>query len=117
MASVEQMSFFTPDHSINPDDITFEINDAAARAAVQAVKALYVDMGTISSLPTTKVVEGVTTDMVCAEAFLGTPSAQTSDWTVNTDTAGRITISGSISGSTTLKLLMVPQTTVTATNI
>ena len=113
MASVEQMSFFTPDHSINPDDITFEINDAKARA----LKALYVDMGTISSLPKTKAAEGVRTDMVCAEAFLGTPSAQTSDWTVNTDTAGRITISGSISGSTTLKLLMVPQNAVTATDI
>ena len=73
-------------------------------------KALWINMGTISSLPVTKTVSGVTTDMVCAHAELGTPSAQTGDWTIDTDTAGRITVSGKISGSTTLKILLVPGT-------
>lgn len=77
------------------------------------VKALWVDMGTVSSLPVTKSVAGVTTDMVCAESTLGTPSAQTGDWTINTDTAGQVTVSGSISGSTTLKILLVQQNSVT----
>lgn len=77
-------------------------------------KAIWVDMGTVSSLPVTKLASGVTTDMVVSEAVLGTPTAQTGDWTVNTDTAGTVTVSGSISGSTTLKLLMVPQNSVTA---
>lgn len=77
-------------------------------------KAIWVDMGTVSSLPVTKTASGITTDMVVSDAVLGTPAAQTGNWTVNTDTAGRITVSGSISGSTTLKLLMVPQNSVSA---
>lgn len=60
----------------------------------------------ISSLPYTFTNENITTDMVCIKAELGTPSAQTSDWTVNTDTAGQAVISGSISGSTTLTLYL-----------
>lgn len=78
-------------------------------------KPLYVNMGTISSLPVTKTVTGVTTDLVCAKAELGTPSAQTGTWTINTDTAGQVTVSGSISGTTTLKLILVPQNSVTGT--
>lgn len=68
---------------------------------------MYIDMGTISSLPVTKTFTGVRTDMVVARMELGTPSAQRSDWTVNTDTANSITISGTISGSTTCKILLV----------
>lgn len=68
---------------------------------------LYIDMGTISSLPITKTFTGVRTDMVVARMELGTPSAQRSDWTVNTDTANSITVSGTISGSTTCKILLV----------
>jgi hypothetical protein len=77
------------------------------------VKALWVNMGTISSLPVTKSASGVQSDMVCAKAELGTPSAQTSDWTVTTS-SGSVTVSGSISGSTTLKMLLVQETDVTA---
>lgn len=71
------------------------------------VRALWVNMGTISSLPVTKTFSGVTTDMICARMELGTPSAQTGDWTINTDTADSVTISGAVSGSTTCKLLLV----------
>lgn len=71
------------------------------------VMAKWVNMGTISSLPVTKTFSGVTTDMVCAKMELGTPSAQTGDWTINTDTVDSVTISGSIRGSTTCKLLLV----------
>lgn len=71
------------------------------------VMAKWVNMGTISSLPVTKSLSGVTTDMICARMELGTPSAQTGDWTINTDTADSITISGTIRGSTTCKLLLV----------
>lgn len=78
-------------------------------------KALWVDMGTISSLPVTKSVTGCQTDMVVAKAELGTPSAQTGNWTFNTDTAGKVTLSGTISGSTTLKILLVQEVSVTAT--
>lgn len=78
-------------------------------------KALWVDMGTISSLPVTKTADGVTADMVCVEATLDTPSAQRSDWTINTDTEGSITVSGTISGTTTLKIVLVPSSSLTAT--
>ncbi len=78
-------------------------------------KALYVDMGSISSLPVTKTVSGVTTDMVCVQAVLGTPAAQQNDWTINTDTANKVTVSGSISGTTSLKVILVPQNSITGT--
>ena len=68
---------------------------------------LWIDMGTLSSLPTTKTFSGVRTDMICARMELGTPSAQRSDWVINTDTANSVTISGTISGTTTCKLLLV----------
>lgn len=61
---------------------------------------------TISSLPATLSDVRITTDLVCIKAELGNPSAQVSDWTVDTDTAGEATITGNISGSTTVKLYM-----------
>ena len=68
---------------------------------------LWIDMGTLSSLPTTKTFSGIRTDMICARIELGTPSAQRSDWEINTDTENSVTISGTISGTTTCKLLLV----------
>jgi len=59
--------------------------------------------GTISSLPITINDSNITSDMVVIESVLGTPSAQTGDWTITTAN-GSVTISGSISGSTTLML-------------
>lgn len=76
-------------------------------SAVTKSEILIVDFGTVSSLPVSQNVTGAETDMVCIHAELGTPSAQQSDWTVNTNTAGSITVSGTISGSTTLKLYMM----------
>ena len=82
-------------------------------------RALWVNFGTISSLPVTKSVSGSNTNMVVAQYELGTPSAQTSTWNINTDTAGQVTISSAsgtgISGSTTLKVLLVEEVEVTAT--
>lgn len=43
--------------------------------------------------------------MVVIDSTLGTPSAQTGDWTVTT-AANSVTIAGSISGSTTLTLVL-----------
>lgn len=78
------------------------------------VMARWVNMGTISSLPVTKTLPGVTTDMVVARMELGTPTAQKSDWIVSTDTEDSITISGTISGSTTCRLLLVQADSCTA---
>jgi hypothetical protein len=86
-----------------------------ARTNISAAKAVSVDMGTITALPVTKTATGVTDKMVCVSATLGTPSAQTGDWTVTTS-ANSVTISGTISGSTTVKLVLVEQDSVNATN-
>ncbi len=52
---------------------------------------------------------GVETDMVCIKAEFETPSAQLSDWEVNTNTAEQIVISGSKAANvaTTLKLYLM----------
>ena len=78
----------------------------AAQALVNEVKCLSVNCGTISSLPRTVTNTLIASDMVVINSTLGTPSAQTSDWTVTTS-AGTLTISGSISGSTTVTLYLM----------
>lgn len=67
--------------------------------------ALVITVASFSSLPQTVSDNRITDDMVCLKAELGTPSAQTGDWTVTTS-AGSLTISGSISGSTTATLYL-----------
>ncbi len=93
------------DFDTEAQNVTGAVNELAADAA--ALEVLVVNMGTVTTLPVTKAVAGVTTDMVPIKATLGTPSAQTGNWTVNTNTAGSVTVSGSISGSTTLTLYLM----------
>lgn len=78
----------------------------AIEADVSALPVLKITFSSFSSLPQTVSNTAITTDMVCIHSELGTPSAQTGNWTVNTDTAGQVTVSGSISGSTTLTLYL-----------
>lgn len=66
---------------------------------------LPVSIASFSSLPQTVTNSKITADMVCVKTELGTPSAQAGDWTVTTS-AGSLTISGSISGSTTATLYL-----------
>lgn len=80
------------------------VGTADLSAAVDAVKLLVVS-GTISESNRTISNAGITADMVVANAVIGTPSAQAGDWTVTT-AAGSVTISGSISGSTTVTLYL-----------
>lgn len=100
----------------------FNLNQWKAVTLWSLTNDIEVDMGTISSLPITKGVEGILPNYINKEAILGTPSAQTSDWQVvtawdSTHNIGTITVSGSISGTTTLKLLMGPIKSVTASAI
>lgn len=81
-----------------------DISDLQTTAS--ELRILKITFSSFSSLPQTVSNAAITTDMVCLKAELGTPSAQTGDWTVNTDTAGQVTVSGSISGSTTLTLYL-----------
>ena len=61
----------------------------------------------VSALPYTFTDAAIETDMVCIKAVLSSPSAQTGEWTVNTDTAGQAIISGTISGSTNITLYLM----------
>lgn len=79
---------------------------ASLETNASELRILKVTIASFSSLPQTVNNANITTDMVCIHSELGTPSAQTSDWTINTDTAGQVTVSGSISGSTTLTLYL-----------
>jgi hypothetical protein len=86
---------------------TAPVTSVNGRTGAVSTKCVIVDCGTISSLPKTITNAKVLKDMVVVHSELGTPSAMTSEWTVNTDTAGQFTISGTISGSTTLKLYFI----------
>lgn len=60
---------------------------------------------TVSSLPHTVSNANITAKHIPIQWWLGTPSAQVSDWTVVTS-AGSLTISGTISGTTILELTL-----------
>lgn len=91
------------------NNLVTAINEVDAQEDTNAseLKCLVLSKAAFSSLPQTFTDSRITTDMVCLKAELSTPSAQTGDWTVNTDTAGQAVVSGSISGSTTLKIYLV----------
>lgn len=70
-----------------------------------ATEIMIVDFGTISSLPVTKSNAAIKADHVVLAYELGTPGAQAGDWTITTS-AGSVSVSGTIVGSTTLKLVL-----------
>jgi hypothetical protein len=70
-----------------------------------SLKTLVVDIPSFSSLPQTINNTNITSDMIVVNSVLSTPSAQTSDWTVTTST-GSLTITGTISGSTSVTLYL-----------
>ena len=77
-------------------------------AVAATLKALVLDVSSFSSLPKTVTNSKITSDMVVLKAELGTPSAQTADWTVTTSNGSlQITGTNAISGSTTLKLYLM----------
>lgn len=69
-------------------------------------EVLKVEMASFSSLPQTISNASIESDMVCLHSELGTPSAQTGDWTITTG-SGTLTICGTISGSTTLTMYLL----------
>lgn len=73
---------------------------------VDVLPTLVVEVSSFSSLPQTVTNANITSDMVVVNSVLGTPSAQTGDWTVTTAN-GSLTIAGNISGSTTLTLYLM----------
>ena len=76
--------------------------------STEEARPLQINLGTISSLPVTVSDDRITADHICkpADCLLSLPSAQTSDWTVNTSD-GSVTVSGTVSGSTTATIWLV----------
>lgn len=64
-----------------------------------------VNISAISSLPKTVSNAAIKAEHTVLAYTLGTPAAMTDDWTVTTS-AGSLTITGSISGSTTMKIIL-----------
>lgn len=75
-------------------------------ATIKSLKCLYVPSASFSSLPLTIYNSSLTSNYVVVNSVLSNPSAQTSDWTVAT-LNGKLTISGNISGSTTITLYLM----------
>ncbi len=75
---------------------------------VSKTEVLIINVASFSSLPQTASDANIESDMVVVNSVLGTPSAQTGDWTITTSN-GSLTISGTsaISGSTTLTLYLM----------
>lgn len=84
---------------------TYNIKDATARAALEN-KILTLTVSTFSSFPKTITNSKITTDMVVLEVVWGNPSAIQSDVTWSTNTAGQLTLNGTISGSTTATITL-----------
>lgn len=64
-----------------------------------------VNIPAFNSLPKTVSNAAITAEHTVLAYTLGTPGAQTEDWTVGT-AAGSLTITGSISGRTTMKIIL-----------
>lgn len=92
-------------YSLSLTDTVYDAIDGSVPAMIEETKLLVVEVNSFNVLPQTISNDAITADMVVVNSVLGTPSAQTSDWTVTTS-AGSLDISGSISGSTTLTLYL-----------
>lgn len=91
---------------LQPGDIENDLLATSAGKVLDArqgriLKTLVVDCGTINSLPKTVTNSDIESDMIVVKSDFGNPSAQVTDWTVTTS-AGSLSISGYINGSTTL---------------
>lgn len=73
--------------------------------AATKLETLIVSISSVSSLPVTVNNSDIESDMVVINSELSDPSAQISDWTVTT-ASGSLTVSGTISGTTNIKLYL-----------
>lgn len=77
----------------------------AKAEAISQIKCLVIS-SSFSALPQTITNANITSNHVVINSVLSNPSAQTDDWTVTTSN-GSLSISGSISGSTTITLYLM----------
>lgn len=91
---------------------TKNVITSAALASVVASEILVVNIASFDALPKTVSNAAITVNHVVLESVLGTPGAQIGNWTVTTAN-GSLTVTGSISDSTTLELILgKPGTTI-----
>jgi hypothetical protein len=92
---------------IKIDDTNDKIETWASDFTYQGdTLSIMLRVNAFSSLPKTITDSRITSHHYVAKYYLTNPSAQTSDWTITTAN-GSLTISGSISGSTGIHLLLV----------
>ena len=89
-----------------PRVISPAVLNSFVESKANVMPTLVIEVESFSSLPQTVTNADITSDMVVVSSVLGTPSAQTSDWTVTT-ADGSATVAGSISGATTLTLYLM----------
>lgn len=82
-----------------------QVNGVFPNGNGNIVTAITADMGTITSLPYTKTISGVTADMIVLNYELGNPEVFSGNLTVTTS-ANSVTIAGTINGSSTVKLVL-----------
>lgn len=107
-ADWETIVFPTVDQTYGSSSSNAQSGTAVAEAVAEAVdelKVLVITSSSFSSLPQTISNTAITESHVVINSVLSNPSAQTGDWTVTTSN-GSLTISGSISGSTTVTLYL-----------
>ena len=75
------------------------------KSYIDALKTVEVTTSSFSSLPQTITDSNIRADHVVVNSVLSNPSAQSGQWTVTTAN-GNLTVSGTISGSTTLTLYL-----------
>ena len=78
------------------------------KTKVDEVKTVVITTASFSALPQTITDSRINEDHVVINSVLSNPAAQTGDWDVTTSD-GTLTVSGTISGSTTLTLYLAPQ--------
>ena len=107
-ADWETIVFPTVDQTYGSSSSNAQSGTAVAEAVAEAVdelKVLVITSSSFSSLPQTISNTAITANHVVINSVLSNPSAQTGDWTVTTSD-GSLTISGSISGTTTVTLYL-----------
>ena len=67
---------------------------------------LWVNCGTVSSLPFTKIDSNILASHLPVRRYVASPVVQVSDWTVET-ADGSLTISGEINGSSLIRVALV----------
>lgn len=113
-SGIEHIRGIDVKYTVGDDVIVYGFNEYGERINVspkqdvQEQKVLVLDIPTVSSLPITISDNRITDDLVVLKEELGTPLAQLGDWEVTTE-LGTLTISGTISGSTTIKLYLMKQ--------